>query len=852
MTEHGTRASQPLAWRVWTLVLVLLVAAATSHASVLSDTQDPRRGVSWTWIALTVAFALAEICVVHVRWGGEAHTFGFSEIPLVAGLLLASPNELVTARLVGAGLTLALYRRQSLVKLAFNLSQWWLATVLALVIWQHLGDPSAHYSSQSWVAAVSAAMVADLVGTIAVTAAIALRGAHVDAWHAWGTAWTGAATAFANACFGLVILDVLHVNWRGSWALVAVAVFLGFAQRAHVVLQRRHDSLERLSDFSAGLSTRFEVDGVVDEILRGAGALVNAGSTELWLHASFMGAGVLYRRQDGQLHKLNGGSSTPLPGESAALRRWSPGWRRPAELTVHLRDATEVLGALTVRGRLGDVGMFDRDDLRMLHGLGRHASAALANSRLADQLRDQVHENEFQALHDALTGLANRVLFERRLQQAVSAGPVGVMLLDLDRFKEVNDTLGHAVGDDLLREAGARIAAAVPHAAMVARLGGDEFALILGASSVADMREQANAVRDALLHPIAIPGITLSIDASIGIAHAPAHGQDTSLLLRHADVAMYRAKQARSGVEVYSPAEDDHSSSRLALVTELREAIKHEQLQLFYQPKADLFTGAVTSVEALVRWHHPERGLVSPDEFIPIAEQTGLINPLTDWVVQEALIQCNRWRQAGMELSVAVNVSPRSLRDEAFPDVIRRGLVRHHVPPASLTLEITESAILEDPVRAGGVLRELRTLGVRISVDDFGTGYSSLANLKHLPVDEVKIDRSFISNLLEDRQDAAIVCAVVQLVHQLGMHVVAEGVETPDTWQWLQQIGCDTAQGYLISRPVEARSLPEFLDAWIGPSLPVAAPRDLAPVRRHGWVPRPREPLQEAFDADSS
>jgi diguanylate cyclase (GGDEF)-like protein len=423
-----------------------------------------------------------------------------------------------------------------------------------------------------------------------------------------------------------------------------------------------------------------------------------------------------------------------------------------------------------------------------------------------------------QALHDPLTGLPNRELFADRVGQAIRIAdrelrPAALLLLDLDRFKDVNDTLGHHHGDQLLCEVGQRLSGTLRESDTVARLGGDEFAVLLPGVTA----EGASAVAEKLrarLHqhqPLIVDGVVLDLDASIGIALYPDHGGDPAELLQHADVAMYAAKQTHAGFVVYDPAVDQHSPRRLALLGGLRRALERDELVIHYQPKADLNSGQVLGVEALVRWQHPDHGLLSPGEFIPLAERTGLIHPLTRWVLDAALRQAAEWQRTGHHLSTAVNISTRCLLDPALPDQIAGQLAAWQVPASSLVLEVTESAVMADPTRALDVLARLHALGVSLAVDDFGTGYSSMAYLKELPVDELKIDRSFVSQMATSPSDATIVRSTIDLGHNLGLRVVAEGVETQDAWEKLAALGCDTAQGYLLSRPMPASDLERWL-----------------------------------------
>jgi len=433
-----------------------------------------------------------------------------------------------------------------------------------------------------------------------------------------------------------------------------------------------------------------------------------------------------------------------------------------------------------------------------------------------------------QALHDPLTGLPNRRLLSDRLEQSLlsaqrTRASLALLLLDLDRFKEVNDTFGHHHGDALLREVGARLAGLLRATDTVARLGGDEFALLLiGADEVGAVRV-AEQIRTALDAPILIDGQTLHAPGSVGVAIAPAHGTEAHALLRCADVAMYAAKRGKTGYAVYALTQDQHSPQRLTLVSDLRDAIARGALTLHYQPQVAISMassqagrGRLVGVEALVRWRHPRHGAIAPSEFIPLAEGTGLIKPLTTWVVGEALRQCRSWKRSGFLLPVSVNLSAWSLHDEGLARTIAALLETHGVAPAWLRLEITESALMADVDRAGEVLSELVALGVHVSVDDYGTGYSSLAYLKRLPVDELKIDRGFVRDLGYDETDAAIVRSTVALGHALGLRVVAEGVEDEDAWGMLAEMGCDTAQGYYVCRPLPAPKLRRWLrdTAW--------------------------------------
>jgi diguanylate cyclase (GGDEF)-like protein len=433
------------------------------------------------------------------------------------------------------------------------------------------------------------------------------------------------------------------------------------------------------------------------------------------------------------------------------------------------------------------------------------------------RLRRQAADNEHQARHDGLTGLFNRTSFYEHVNARItsaarSGGLAAVMIVDLDRFKEVNDTLGHHSGDLLLQQAAERLERVLRGGDALARLGGDEFAILLPDVESQEFPSEVAARMCATLEePFVLNELTVHLEASVGIALYPEHGSDVETLMQRADVAMYVAKASTASHELYAVAHDRHSPGRLAMLGELRQALEHDQFALHYQPKASLRTGRVDGVEALVRWFHPERGLVPPDDFIPLAEQTGVIKPLTAWVINEALRQCAEWRLAGIDLQVAVNLSMRNLLDAHLPESIGAMLRSHELPPTSLELEITESTIVADQVRALDVLSRLNGMGIALSVDDFGTGYSSLAYLKDLPVRELKIDRKFVNNMTEGGDDAFIVRSTIDLGRNLGLQVVAEGVETAAVWDQLTKLGCDEAQGFYLSRPVPAQQLTDWL-----------------------------------------
>ena len=787
--------------RIWSVAALLTGSAAVLWFLVPSVPwpSHPRDGLG-LWLGLALAFAVTESYVVHINVGRHAHSFSFTEIVTVVGLLLLSPGPLLAARLGGGALALVLVRRQRPVKLALNLAQLALGMTLGTMLWARIADGNPE-SQQTWAATLLAVLVVAVVSTGAVTAAIWLSGAKGSAREIGRTFAVDVLTAVTQTSFALVAFNAIRVDWQAVWAIGVVAGYLALAQRSHVLLQKRHGNLQRLNDVAGRLSRDLHPDTITNEIVVGAVEALRGATAELELVDDDPAPRRI--RYDGT---DSDGSVQPQAASEIS-----------AALTAHGR----VLGHLRVTGSTF-VPTFGDDEQQLLNALAQHASTALTNGRLADELRRQVADNEHQATHDSLTHLPNRLMFQRVTDAMLrSARPLAVLLLDLDRFKDVNDTLGHAAGDQLLTDVGSRLRAAIPEALCIARLGGDEFVVLLTDADAPAATRAAEAAREALLHPLQVNSIEVSVDASIGIALAPAHGTTCDDLVRHADVAMYASKASRGAVTVYDDSIDHNDPSRLGLVAELRDAIAGGELKLYFQPKVTLTESAAKlSVEALARWPHPVRGFVPPDEFIAIAEQTGLIAPLTEWVVRTALAQCRTWLDDGLDVNVSVNVSARMLRDATLPDQLAAALEAARVPASRLTLEITETAIMDDVEHTVDILWQLRRAGVRLSIDDLGVGQSSLAYLKRLPVQEVKIDKSFVLNMVDDPADDAIVCAVIGLGHRLGMSIVAEGVETELIRDRLAEIGCDVAQGYWYSRPAPAADV----TAWFRRSLIAALP----------------------------
>ena len=482
------------------------------------------------------------------------------------------------------------------------------------------------------------------------------------------------------------------------------------------------------------------------------------------------------------------------------------------------------LGLLTV-------GQFER--IGGLAGVLAAVTVLVGAARAAVTVTERLRESERQAVTDSLTGLSNRRHLVDRLDAAIteadsSGVKLALLLIDLDGFKELNDTLGHYAGDEVLRQIGPRLRALLRREDTLARLGGDEFAVALVPGDEASASTAALRLRRALERSFEVGDIAVHVDASVGIALFPEHARDAPGLLQRADVAMYEAKRTRTGHEVYVAARDRHSRQRLSLIGELRSAIAAGQLHVEYQPQAEVATGIVRGVEALVRWAHPSLGPVTPSQFLPLAEQSGLTRALTQFVLDRALEQIGERRREGFDLTVAVNLGPADLLDLGLPLEVERLLDARDLPAEALELELSENVVMTDPERTVDVLADLRAVGVGISLDDFGAGHSSLAHLKHLGIDELKIDRSFVLGMAEDARDAAIVRSIVDLAHRLGVRATAEGVETHATWELLADYACDRAQGQFLMRPLPGDTLAVWLRAI---SRPQPIPND-----GHAWL----------------
>jgi len=827
------------------LVVGLVATLATDRGRILSAA--PLVPSLAMVLLLGVAFAFAELALLHVELRRQAYSFSLSGMALLLGVLFSDIRALVLARLTGAALVFA-WQRLPPLKTAYNLGAYTLeAGLVGFGLHRFLGSGIELTFRSAVICYLTIGLVDLLMSSLVLL---------VISWHQGRVSITDAAEVFVPAAVlglfstlsALAIVMLLDDGTLGVVLIIGFATMTALLYHGYLNLRNRHQSLALIHEFveqSVGAGTVEDLArGLLSRIRRllnagEVGLVIRRGGSDLRLSSTEEEALTTRHSQvaepgDWLLTRVRENIEAivvPRNTRERGMRQWL--------ITHQARDAMIVPlppggieGVLIVKDRMGDANTFTADDLTLLQTLAGHLAVALRSTQLVQQLR---HD----ATHDALTGLANRVLLTEQIESALSCASVlkseaqkagsldcgsldfssldlaarsAVLLLDLDKFKEVNDALGHHVGDTLLQVVGSRIRTCVPARGTVARLGGDEFAVLLPMPSGTELdareeaRQVADAVLSALISPIALPGAVVSTRASIGIALG-SRGCNPADLLRHADTAMYAAKSGQSPVVIYSAELDRGRAERLTLLADLAVAIEREELELRYQPQLDLHTGEMTSVEALVRWRHPEHGLLNPDEFIPLAESSGLIEELTSQVLRQALRQCRRWRDDGLDLVVAVNLSARNVNNANLAENVAAVLAEVGLPADRLVMEITESSVMGDPHRTVPILQRLADIGVTLSLDDFGTGYSSLAYLQRLPVREVKIDKSFVMGLTGGSQEHAssvLVRSILTLGGNLNLRVVAEGVESAEVLELLRRLGCDAVQGYHIARPLLA------------------------------------------------
>lgn len=819
MARPATPASRPgyVAWFV--------TAPLAVFATIFMIDAAARRGPLFSSLGVTLIyfglFCAAEATTLKLEVRRHGIQMSVTEVPLLLALFYLSPLTVLIVRVI-ASLLVQSVRGIPVVKMTFNVATVAAGTSVAALIVASFG-PLVNAAPRTWLVLMGSVSVAMLVTVTAVLGVISLMQGYVSPREITQSAVPSLVIGTINAAAGLAVLLIIRASPWAVLLLAGLATAIVVIYRAYAQFLRQHKSLTEIYDLTRAIAENPHDGTVADVVLRRVRGLLHADYATLWLPAQgrYPESQLSARPNDRGLIDLSGtppvirkravdtGTTifvSPKAGEEdlrAAIREAGT----KDVIVVPLRSGGAVIGTLEVAGRMSDT-FFSMDDVRLLETLGAHAAVAVENSRLVDRLR-------FDAYHDSLTGLPNRRRMIGALQEAVKIRAPGevvaVMIFDVDGLRDVNDSLGHAAGDKLLVEFAQRLRELCPPAALVARIGGDEFAATLRIADADAAVTFATGLRDSLRHPMEIGSLNLDVDAAIGIAVHPDHGSDPATLLQRADVATHAAKTQPSALRLFDPSLESRSVRRLGLAGDLRRALDNDALEVYFQPKVSLPTRQLVGVECLARWDHPVHGPVTPEDFVTVAEHTGQLGRLTNFVLREGLRRCREWTDAGRPLSIAVNLSPRTIVDLDFPDRIKGLLAEYGIEPGMLTLEITEDGVIGETDRPLPTLRRLDALGVRLSVDDFGTGYSSLSYLRRLPVDEVKIDQSFVQGMATDAGDLAIVRAIVDLARHFGLSVVAEGVESELTLSLLAEIGCDIGQGFLFSRPLPY----DRLEAWL-------------------------------------
>jgi diguanylate cyclase (GGDEF)-like protein len=738
-----------------------------------------------------------------------------------------------------AALLARTHRGLSPVKLWFNVASLAAGAAVASLI-VRAGLPLDGADPGTWVVLSAAVGANALVTHVAVVGVITIVQGKVSEAELVRTLVPGLIVAAANIAIGLIVLVVLQQTPWALLLLAALAAIFVVAYQSYARSLRQSRALNEMYELTRAVADTPHDGTLADVFLGRVREMLQAEYATLWVPGKGRHPEVLLSAKVDYNALLDvAGTSPDLRqrafelGEAVAVGPKLGSQQLRTELTrTHTKDAiivplkagSVVIGCLEVTNRLGDAAHFGPGDVRLLETIAAHAAVAVENSRLVDRLR-------FDAYHDALTGLPNRRRVTDSLEESVAVRNPGevvaLLLLDLAGLRDVNESLGRAAGDHLLIEVAGRLREVAPSSALVGRVGGDSFAITLLVPDEAAAVTLAGQLRDQLRRPITVGSLTLEVDAAVGVVVYPDHGAEPATLLQRADVTTQAAKRLAGGVSLFNQALESGSARRLGLAADLRQALDNEELEVYFQPKVAIADRRLVGVECLARWEHPTHGSVAPEDFVAVAEHTGLLDRLTEAVLVAGLRRARQWADAGHPLPVAVNLSSRSLIDPEFPDRVSALLTAHDVPPELLTLEITEDGAVGESDRPLPVLGRLADLGVRLAVDDFGTGYSSLSYLRRLPVQEVKIDKSFVQGMVTDAGDLAIVRAIVDLSRHFGLDVVAEGVESELTLNLLAEIGCGIGQGFLFSRPLPY----ERLEAWLAAQTD-AVPSPAGQVRR--------------------
>ncbi|MEV4119076.1 bifunctional diguanylate cyclase/phosphodiesterase [Micromonospora sp. NPDC049645] len=815
------RRSNEQAWLITGPLAVLAIVCSF----VLALAGPPPPGNLLGAVVIFVVMVAASTQVLQIVVRRQALEVIVIEIPLLLAFFYLPPLTVVVIAVLAA-LIGQLRRRLSAPKVWFNLARAAVAASLAGVVLLALPPVGDEVGPKTWAVLFAVVSVNSLISLAAISAVISLL-------HGWQAGWelirNGTAPQLIcaiNTVVGLVILMAIESNLWSVLLIAVLAVAVVLVYRSYAQFLRQHRTLGNMYELTRAISESGQDGGLVDALLDRVRALMQAEYATLWLPAQGRHLEVLLSARLDDRGLLDVAVTPPIVRERARQSGRTVAAGRAFDddedvraalgrhqvkdvIVVPLRSGQAVIGTLEVVNRLSDVGHFTSADIPVFQTVAAHAAVALENSRLVDRLR---HD----AYHDTLTGLPNRRRITAALDESVKIRAPGevvaLLLFDVDGLRQVNESLGHAAGDKVLAEVANRLRASAPSSALVGRAGGDEFLVTLRLESAEAALELAAQLREQIRDEMVFDALTLDVNTAVGVAVHPDHGSDAATLLLRVDLAATAAKSVPGSVQLFNPALESRSLRRLGLAGDLRRALDQNELEVYFQPKVTLRDRRLVGVECLARWEHPAHGTVAPEDFVAVAEHTGQLTRLTEVVLREGLRRSRDWALADQPLPIAVNLSARTLIDQHFPDRVHELLTEYRVPAQRLTLEITESGVLDGTDRPIPTLQRLRDLGVRLSVDDFGTGDSSLAHLRRLPVHEVKVDRSFVQGMATDPGDLAIVNAVVTLSQQFGLAVVAEGVESELTLELLQDIGCEIGQGFLFSRPLPY----ERLAAWFG------------------------------------
>jgi diguanylate cyclase (GGDEF)-like protein len=790
-------------------------------------------------IALFLGFWLTEAIQFHLEFRGQTFSVSASELVTVIGLVEVGGFWTVIARLAALVVMLG-HQHYQPAKAVFNLAVGVIEVAVAVAVLQVL-PPLDITQPSAWLSLVLALAATGLVGPLLVGGAIGLTTGARPGWGFWASAAVTIATLNPLSVVVGVVALLLTEQTPWAWLLIIPVVIAGVAVfRQSAAMSRERRSVQQVYDFARRVEQVSPDEAGTHEIVAAVRELLNAERVALWL-PPYLDEGprlVVATGDDGSWYDGPGDSDDPIRrravGGADGLVMLTAARATSEELAaLERRGSRDVFGAavataagepgyLEVCDRQSDVVSFSADDRGALESMLTHVNAAIRQQQLLSQIR---HDGD----HDRLTGLPNRQRLGAEIDALLQAEPAtaraGLVLASLDGYTNVTDTLGHGASDELLLVTAGLLREHAPPQAVVARMEAGQFAVLLPGLSLPATERAARRLREAASTRARVAGLDLEVSLTIGVAAAPVHGSDAGTLIQRADVALLAAHSS-GGVATYHPVLDQQSLRRLQLGAELESAMAEGQITVVFQPIVDTRTADIVSVETLVRWAHPRYGDIPPDDFISLAEQIGRIGPLTDHVLDKALDRCRRWLDQDIALSVAVNLSARCLAEPDLVARVRRALRRHGVPGELLTLELTEGSVVDDTVRNSTVLADLHALGLRLSMDDFGTGYSSLSQLRSLPIDELKIDKSFVLGMSTSQNQGFIARSIVELAHNLGLRVVAEGVEDEVTRDLLAQMGCDKLQGFLVSRP-----LPEDrLEGWL---LARTGVRSAAPGARH-------------------